>query len=139
MSDKPRYVVDSSVLVAAALFKGSTPDQAVRTAVRSGQLMFSEQTAEEIREVLARPKFNRYVSMSLRRRFLAALLHTAVCVEVEPAFRICRDPRDDKFLDLAVGGMASFLVTGDGDLLVLNPFRGIPIVTPAEFLARICS
>ena len=48
--------------------------------------------------------------------------------------RACRDPDDDKLLELAVNGAADFIVTGDDDLLVMNPFRGIAIVTPAEFL-----
>jgi predicted nucleic acid-binding protein len=46
----------------------------------------------------------------------------------------CRDPTDDKFLELAVNGHADLLVTGDGDLLALDPFRQIPIVTPAAFV-----
>ncbi len=46
----------------------------------------------------------------------------------------CRDPTDDKFLELAVNGRADMIVTGDLDLLVLNPFRGIPIIEPAAFV-----
>jgi putative PIN family toxin of toxin-antitoxin system len=48
----------------------------------------------------------------------------------------CRDPRDDKFLDLAVNGEADLIVTGDDDLLVLQSFRGIPVITPARYLKR---
>jgi predicted nucleic acid-binding protein len=48
--------------------------------------------------------------------------------------RACRDPRDDKFLEVAVHGRADAIVTGDRDLLDLNPFRGIAILTPAEYL-----
>ena len=47
----------------------------------------------------------------------------------------CRDPKDDKFLTLAVAANADYIVTGDDDLLVLHPFRGIQIIKPAEFLA----
>jgi predicted nucleic acid-binding protein len=46
----------------------------------------------------------------------------------------CRDATDDKFLELAVNGHADVIVSGDADLLVLNPFRGIPIVAPAAFV-----
>jgi predicted nucleic acid-binding protein len=51
----------------------------------------------------------------------------------------CRDPQDNKFLELAVSGLATHLITGDGDLLALHPFRGIAIVTPQGFLAEIAS
>jgi predicted nucleic acid-binding protein len=50
---------------------------------------------------------------------------------------VCRDPKDDKFLEAALTSQADCLVTGDADLLVLDPFEGIPILRPAEFLARL--
>ena len=46
----------------------------------------------------------------------------------------CRDPTDDKFLELAVNGQADLILSGDADLFVLNPFRGISIVNPATFV-----
>jgi uncharacterized protein len=48
----------------------------------------------------------------------------------------CRDPTDDKFLELAVNGNADIVLTGDADLLALNPFRGIPIVAPGSFIQQ---
>jgi len=50
--------------------------------------------------------------------------------------KVCRDPKDNKYLELAVAANASCIVTGDQDLLVLNPFRNIPILTSADFLAQ---
>ena len=55
-------------------------------------------------------------------------------VQVSRAIRACRDPRDDKFLEVAVHGRADLIVTGDEDLLALNPFRGIAILAPAAYL-----
>lgn len=55
-------------------------------------------------------------------------------VEIEESIRICRDPKDDKFLEVAVNGQATSLMTGDQDLLILHPFRSIPIVTPRTFV-----
>lgn len=46
----------------------------------------------------------------------------------------CRDPKDDKFLELAVSGRATHIISGDTDLLTLNPFRGIAILPPRAFL-----
>jgi len=50
---------------------------------------------------------------------------------------ICRDPKDDKFLEAALAGRADCIVSGDADLLNLTPFEDIPILRPAEFLARL--
>jgi putative PIN family toxin of toxin-antitoxin system len=48
---------------------------------------------------------------------------------------VCRDPKDGKLLELAIDGRADLIITGDKDLLVLNPFEGVPIVTPMDYLA----
>ena len=67
-------------------------------------------------------------------RFLVALLKESELVAITEQINDCRDPNDNKFLELAVCGNADVLVTGDDDLLALNPFRGIAIVTPRDFL-----
>jgi putative PIN family toxin of toxin-antitoxin system len=134
MGEHRRLVFDTNVLISAALFKDSTSGRALQAAIRHREILLSPATAQELQEVLARPKFDRYVQPTTRKRFMAAILRTATIVEIEQTIHECRDPKDDKFLDLAVGGNASFIVTGDDDLLVLNPFRGISIATPSEFL-----
>ena len=69
--------------------------------------------------------------------FLAVLLREATLVEVTMHVGECRDPQDNKFLELAASGRALCIVSGDQDLLVLHPFRGIPIVTPRGFLDEV--
>ncbi len=59
----------------------------------------------------------------------------ALSVQITETVQACRDPDDDKILELAVNGGGDYIVTGDDDLPVLNPFRGIAIVSPAELLA----
>ena len=71
----------------------------------------------------------------MRMEFFAALVLTAENVEVNEAITVCRDPKDDKFLELAVSGQASHIISGDADLLVLHPFREVSILTPQAFLA----
>ena len=88
----------------------------------------------ELNDVLGREKFNRYVTEEERERFLRSLLGETELIEIEQKIQACRDPKDDKFLDLAVNGGADCIVSGDEDLLVLDPFRGIPILTPDKFL-----
>ncbi|MCX5728009.1 MAG: putative toxin-antitoxin system toxin component, PIN family, partial [Nitrospirae bacterium] len=70
-----------------------------------------------------------------RTEFITALVREATLVEITDTVTECRDPKDDKFLELAVSGKATCIVSGDDDLLVLHPFRGIPVLTPRQFLA----
>ena len=88
----------------------------------------------ELNGVLDREKFNRYVTEEERERFLLSLLREARLVEIREKIQACRGPKDDKFLELAVNGGADYIVSGDEDLLMLDPFRGIPILTPDKFL-----
>ena len=88
----------------------------------------------ELYDVLSRKQFRRYVDEEEVRSFLAALTREAQWIDVEARIQACRDPKDDKFLELAVNGGAELIVSGDADLLALNPFRGIPIVSPADFV-----
>ncbi len=65
---------------------------------------------------------------------LATMLAKAELVTIAERIVACRDRKDDKFLELAVNGRADLIVSGDNDLLALNPFRNIPIVSPAAFV-----
>jgi len=133
MSDR-YYVVDTNTLISAALFEASIPGKALQRCLASGTLLQSLDTLQELSEVLARPRFDRYVSPEEREEFLAALVNRAELIHVREQISVCRDPKDDKFLALAVDGRADCIVTGDSDLLELHPFRGIPIKTARQFL-----
>jgi putative PIN family toxin of toxin-antitoxin system len=134
MSDSVRHVFDTNTLVSALLFARSKPGQAFRHALKRGPVLLSSSTIEELAEVLQRAKFQRYVTASEREEFLVAFVEQALFVEPTEKIRVCRDAKDDKFLELAVSGGVSYIISGDDDLLVLHPFRDIAIVTPAEFL-----
>lgn len=129
-----RYVFDTNVLVSALLFTQSTAGQALLRALDRGNILVSLASLQELRVVLNRPKFDRYVTREDRDLFLAALVRESVLVDITETVRVCRDPRDDYVVELAVSGRATCIVTGDADLLVLHPFRGIPILTPENFL-----
>ena len=131
-----RIVVDTNTLVSRLLLANSVPALAVRKAVNEGQLLVSDATMTELADVLARPKFDAYVSLEHRQQFLRLLGRVAAMVPIVHTIRACRDPRDDKFLELAVNGEADLIVTGDADLLALHPFRDIPVITPAAYLER---
>jgi uncharacterized protein len=97
-------------------------------------LLASRDLLLELETRLARPKFEKYADENRRKAFVADLALAAVQVETSGTLRACRDHDDDKLLEIAVSGSADCIVTGDQDLLVLDPFRGIRILTPAAFL-----
>jgi putative PIN family toxin of toxin-antitoxin system len=129
-----RVVVDTGVLSGRLLRPQSIPALAVRKIVAGGTLLIADLLIEELAGVLARPKFARYVDAGDVRDFVAALAGIAERVTVTAHVRICRDPKDDHILALAQSGQANVIVTGDGDLLALNPFGSIRILTPRAYL-----
>jgi len=131
-----RIVVDTNALISRLLVPESLPGRAVRKAIDTAQLLVSEATLTELASVLSRSKFDAYVSIEDRQEFFRRLSRVVEVVPITYIVRACRDPQDDKFLELAVNGDADLIISGDDDLLVLNPFRGIPIITPANFLER---
>ena len=134
MPTKPRFVFDTNAVISAALLKRSVSRQAFDKALDEGELLVSAETIDELNQVLGRVDFAKYVTEDERLEFLAVLLREATFVEVTVYVGECRDPSDNKFLELAVSGAAVCIVSGDQDLLVLHPFRGISIVTPRGFL-----
>ena len=136
MRDRERIVVDTNTLVSRLLLPESVPAQAVRKAGGQGILLVSSATMSELADVLDRSKFDHYVSLKDRRHFLRQLARAAEFVPIVYPIRECRDPKDDKFLEVALNGKAELILTGDADLLALHPWRGIPILTPARYLKR---
>jgi hypothetical protein len=137
MPTKPRLVFDTNACVSAALLKRSVTRRAFDKALDEGELLVSIETIDELNEVLGRADFAKYVTEDERLEFLAVLLREAKLIEVAEHVGECRDPRDNKFLELAISGQADCIVSGDQDLLVLHPFRGISIVTPRNFLDEV--
>ncbi len=134
MAFADRIVVDTNVLISALLAANSVPGQAMTKAEDSGELLASTATLAEIGEVLRRPKFSRFLSIETRLEFLKRYRDAVRLIPVSFPIHACRDPRDDKFLDVAVHGKADLILTGDADLLALDPFQRVRIVTPRSFL-----
>lgn len=128
-----RIVVDTNVFVSAALKDRSLPAIAARQAVQHGTLLKSAATEQQLFEVIARPYLAPLISPA-SREWLTTTLAAAELVTITEPIAACCDPTDDKFLELTISGGADLILTGDNDLLVLNPFRGIPIVAPATFM-----
>jgi putative PIN family toxin of toxin-antitoxin system len=123
-----RLVIDTNVLVSGLLTQNSIPQQVYDYAIARATLLQSQATLSELERVLIRPKFDRYVSLERRLRFIASLVNRAEYVDINETLEICRDPKDNSLLELAASGQPSHLITGDQDLLVLNPFTSLQAI-----------
>jgi putative PIN family toxin of toxin-antitoxin system len=135
-----RVVIDTGVLV-SGLIRPQGTTREVLLALRDGKftVLYSNATIMEIIDVLGRDKFRlKYHILTDDISALINLIRLRGEVVI-PKQRVadCRDPKDDKFLDIALAGDADCLVSGDLDLVSMNPYRSVPIITPAEFLAII--
>jgi uncharacterized protein len=133
---RERIVIDTNVLISGLFSTTSTPALAVEKAVTKAQLVATMETLRELIEKLHSPKFDRYLPRERRDALLERVASLVEIIDVLQTIRASRDPEDDKFLEAAVNGRADVIVTGDRDLLDLNPFRGIAILTPTAYLAR---
>jgi uncharacterized protein len=132
-----RFVFDTNIIVSALLFESSKPAQAFRYALKLGEMLLSLDVLEELNEVLGREKFDRYITREEREEFLETLVERSRWIEKITNVQVCRDPDDNKILALATSGGAQFIITGDQDLLILNPFQDIQILTAEEFLQNV--
>jgi uncharacterized protein len=130
-----RLVLDANVIVSSVLSAQGKARQAFDLAIATGIVLMSDDTFAELSEVLLRSKFDKYSNRAKRETFLDELLGLVEFVEITVQIDECRDPKDNKYLELAMSGKADSIVTGDEDLLVLHPFRQIPIVSIQTFLA----
>ncbi len=129
-----RLVLDANVIVSSVLSPQGKACQAFNLAISTGIVLMSNDVFAELSEVLLRSKFDQYSNRAKRETFLDELLGLLKFVEITAQIDECRDPKDNKYLELAISGEADSIVTGDEDLLVLHPFRQIPIIRIQTFL-----
>jgi putative PIN family toxin of toxin-antitoxin system len=134
--NKLRFVIDTNVLVSSILIKKSSSDFVLKKVRSLGTLLFSEATFQELQTTLSRSKFDRYVCLQVRSEFIFRLRLESELVEIVERVDLCRDEKDNKFLEVAINGKAEYLITGDNDLLVLRPFQDVKIMTINEFLGE---
>lgn len=133
-----RVVIDTNVWISAFLVASGAPGLLVRHVIARGQPVFTEETYQELEQRLWLPKFDKYLSIEDRRNLLVDLNGLAHWVEVPSATavrRYSRDLTDDKFVHAALAAQATWLITGDLDLLEMDPVAGLTIVAPAAALA----
>jgi uncharacterized protein len=127
-------VFDTSTLVGCCITQVGKPAQALAYALRHHVLVVSQDTMTELTEVVSRDKFDAWRPRVQRLAFLNALVMSSKLIQVTQTATDCRDPKDNKFLSLALSANASVIVSSDADLWVLHPYRGIAILKPFDFL-----
>jgi hypothetical protein len=135
-----RAVLDTNVIVSAALIRGGNEDRILRAWLSGAfELVLSLEILEEIGRVLSYEKLrrSRWMTDAEVGLLLETLAEEGVLVAGTPSVRASRDPEDDKFLAAAVQARARYVVTGDKDLLDLKVYRGVRRVKPARFLQAI--
>jgi len=128
-----RLVIDTNVLVSAILSPDSISAQVLNWGENNTIILYSTATLTELLSVLRRSKFSKYIDPKDIDGLAIRIKTTWVFVEIFNQIKLCRDAKDDKFIELALNGDASHLITGDNDLLVLHPIQNISIVNPRTF------
>lgn len=132
----PNVVVDASTIVSAAFKPASVPARALFAALTHDVLCMSSAVFQEISEVFLRPKISRIVKVE-RQMEIMEILASARFFDPAVKVRDCRDPKDDKYLDLALAAQAEIIISSDRDLLVLDPWRGVRIILPAVYIEQV--
>jgi putative PIN family toxin of toxin-antitoxin system len=128
-----RLVLDTNVLVSAILSPASISAKILNWGEDNGVILYSTATLTEVLSVLGRSKFSKYIDHDDIDGLSIRIKTVWLFVEILNQVQLCRDPKDDKFIDLALNGEASHLITGDSDLLVLNPIQNTSVIKLRTF------
>ena len=130
-----RIVCDTNVLVSGLLFGGHA--RAILQAVARGKVdaFTSSVLLDELRDVLSRPKF--HMTSAQVETFIGLITETFTCVSPSrQVSAVAEDADDDRVLEAAAEARAHAVVSGDMHLLRLTEWEGIPMISPADFVAR---
>ena len=128
------FVFDTNALISANLSPLSINRKAYDKTREVGISVYSSATLVEFAETLLRPKFDKYLSIEKRLKAISEFEKNSQLIQVHAKIDACRDPKDNKYLELAIESMASCIITGDEDLLILNPFEEVPILKASDFI-----
>lgn len=137
MNSARRIVLDTGVLVSAAIRPQSVPALALEKALLQFDVCASHATLQELETVLMRPKFDPYLPGKQREAFVAGIRAHVTLIEVTQVITDCSDPKDNMFLALADTAMAELIVSSDPHLTDMHPWRGIAIMPSSAFLVGV--
>ena len=129
-----RVVIDTNILVSFAIRPNSDFEKIFDRIAAQGVFLVSEDTLAELFDVLSRERFRKFIPLDQSIDYVEWYAGISEQVIVAQRVVACRDPKDDKFLALAVSGRADCILAGDHDLLDMVEFNGIPVYRPAEFM-----
>jgi putative PIN family toxin of toxin-antitoxin system len=129
-----KLVIDTNVLISAALSPQGPPAKLVQCALAQHRLVFSQATFDELRTRLYGPKFDRFISLELRERLLHDFNACAHWVEIGVPGLYCRDRDDDQMVEAALQASAAALISGDKDLLDMAAIPGLQVLSPQQAL-----
>ena len=137
MKTKPAFIViDTNVLISAGLLQNSKSAQVLVLAIEHFVIAQNQDTWDELETRIERPKFDRYFDVSGRSRYLVKIAQAMQRFEVSAAVSVSRDKTDNKFIELAIDSGAKILISGDPDLKDVKTYKGIEILSPAQFFDR---
>ncbi len=135
MNFDKKIVIDTGTLISASFRLDSIPSKAFEKALQGFDVCISDATFSELETVMRRDKFNAYLSLEDRLSFVETYRKKSLRYAVTERVFDCRDQNDNKFLELALTVGAEIILSSDPDLYTLNPYRGIAILKPSDFLS----
>ena len=138
MKIEPAFIVtDTNFLITSAgLLPQSKTAQVLSLAIEHFVIAQNRDTWHELETRIARPKFDRYFGESGRLRHLVQIAQSIQRLEISSAVSVSRDKTDDKFIELAIDSGSSILISGDPDLKDVKAYKGVEILSPAQFFER---
>ena len=133
-----RVVVDTNILVSFAIRPNDNFERLFNYLAKQGITLISDDTIAELFTVLNREKFRKYIRQDSAMDYIEWYIGISGAVTVTESVIACRDPKDDKFLSLAIAGKADYIIAGDSDLLEMIAYKGIPIYRATDFLKLFC-
>jgi len=131
-----RIVVDTNVLVSGIFWRGFPRRVLDLWGKALIEVLISESVLTEYVRVIERLSIQEG-RPEVAEEWERFITENAVVVDAPSLSTICRDSDDNKFIDCAVAGKASYLVSGDKDLLDLKEAFGVPIISPSRFLKKV--
>ena len=134
--ERTKIVVDTNIFVSAFLGSKNAKFLIKEIINDEYELVMGKDQFREIETVLKRPKFSKYISEGEVDEFMGYLSLKIIMPAIYDTIHDCRDEKDNMILEGAVYGNAKYIITGDEDLLVLNPYRWIEILTLRQFISH---
>ena len=127
-----KIVLDTNVIASGVYWKGSSFEIIQRWTTDQFQVFITGEILNEYKIILER--LDPVPIKPVAQHWIPFIFQNSALVTAKTSVKICRDPDDDKILDCALAAEAKYIVSGDKDLLILERFQSVEIVTPSAFL-----